>query len=118
MPRDLASASAFLKEASEMSIDTNLAPGFFGATMTVWAPMPQPASSTVEPSGKVVSWWRRPFRQFAWSSRRVDSLLEYPWTYQALIQHISLTNRFFVHKRCAKIMVGEGGRVSYGAALR
>ena len=38
-------------ESAEMSTDVNRASGLRVASVTVWAPTPQPASSTVLPAG-------------------------------------------------------------------
>ena len=42
---------ACARESGEMSTEMKLAPGLFLASVTVWAPTPQPASSTRLPAG-------------------------------------------------------------------
>ncbi len=42
-------------DSAETSIEVNRAPGLRAARVTVWAPTPHPASSTVAPAGKAVS---------------------------------------------------------------
>ena len=46
---------AWATEAAEMSTDVNRASGLRRARVTVWAPMPHPASSTTHPAGYAVS---------------------------------------------------------------
>ena len=48
-------AWASARDSAEMSTETTLAPGLLRATVRVWAPLPQPASSTRLPGGYAVS---------------------------------------------------------------
>ncbi len=63
-----------------MSIDVIRASGLFCARITVWAPVPHPASSTLDSAGYRVSSWRSPVRVSAWSLNRSASRSVYPWT--------------------------------------
>jgi hypothetical protein len=50
-PWFLTFSSAFFRDSEEMSTEVIRAPGLFFASITVWAPVPHPASSTREPAG-------------------------------------------------------------------
>jgi hypothetical protein len=57
-------------ESAATSIDVKRAPGLRRASVTVCAPTPQPASSTVLPAGYAVSACSSSTSASAWSSRR------------------------------------------------
>jgi len=50
-PQALTRASASRREVSERSMEVMAAPGLFSARVTVWAPIPHPASRTRQPGG-------------------------------------------------------------------
>ena len=56
------------------------APGLFRASVTVWAPTPQPASKMVLPAGYTVSECSSCTSVEAWSCNRVFSRGSYPCT--------------------------------------